>query len=163
MTIQRTNRYLIAGLVVSVAVNLVMGGFIIGRLNHPGQMVRAGMMGAMVKIAQKLPAEDRDLLKSALKTAKPDLEQAMENRRQAQQSIKTALMTEPFDNKQFQAGLDQLSSSTDQGRDRLHDMILDLAPRFSPEGRKIIAQMRSKDSGQNRRALDMIESKLNTP
>jgi len=53
MTIQRTNRYLIAGLVVSVAVNLVMGGFIIGRLNHPGQMVRAGMMGVMVKIARK--------------------------------------------------------------------------------------------------------------
>ena len=140
-----------------------MGGFIIGRLNHPADMVKTGMMAGLVKVAQKLPEQDRTLLRTALHDAKPRFKEAMQHRREAQNEIKKALRAEPFDVQKLAAAMDKARQITDQGRDNFHDMVLDLAPKFSPEGRKALANIRRDRDGDQHRMMDMIESKIDTP
>lgn len=156
----KTSKGLVIGLVVSVAINLALTGFIAGRLNHPADTARMAIGAHIMKMAHKLPEQDRQLLRSTLKDHKQELLGLMTSARASRDAVKDAVIADPFDAGKLTLALDDSRQKGDALRDLISGLITEIAPKISPEGRATLARLRQENAGQRDDIVHKMESRF---
>jgi Spy/CpxP family protein refolding chaperone len=103
--LQRNANWIAVALLVSLGVNLFLGGMIAGRLRHHGwggsRMEMAGGAGQVnwivKRIAEDLPEAQQDIFRDAMNARKDQLVAMGKELREAREAVKAAIETKPFD------------------------------------------------------------------
>lgn len=109
---QVSPRLLRAALGISVAINLLVAGLVIGSLFHNG--ARDGSRGEMTRdlafgpLGESLRPEDRRALRAYLQARAPELRNAAAQRRADIAAVQAALRAAPFDPGAFAAAIDAM-------------------------------------------------------
>ncbi|HYC04475.1 MAG TPA: periplasmic heavy metal sensor [Azospirillaceae bacterium] len=159
----RTVKILAALLTLSVALNLLVGGMILGRwLQGPH-----GMKGEHAVLRQggdrpqgKRPRDFVErFVASAPEEMRPYMREALEGRREeaqahrsevqeARRAVGTALAAEPFDRAAAGAALERLRTVTAEGQRRLHEVVLQAYEAAPPEVRAKAAARQWRERGE---------------
>lgn len=151
---------LVIGLAVSIVLNLGLVGFIAGRIHHPKGMMMAGAAMQMMKMARALPEQDRTLVRDTLKQHRDMLKNLAQNHRAGRDAVKDALTTEPFDLAKLTAALAASREQSNAARDQMEKLLIEIAPKISPEGRQKLASLRQKNAGRDHMQTDMFKDRL---
>jgi uncharacterized membrane protein len=137
----RMNRRLVIGLVLSVSINLFFGGFVVARrvLMHRGFPAHAPML------------EPRGFLaRAGLGSAGPGVQRVLELKREAlreqhsalrttRAKVRTVLETEPFDKGRLESVLGELRAQTWEIQSTMHSTVVELATSLDAAQRKRLA------------------------
>ncbi len=140
------NRWLLVALIASLAVNLGLAGFVVGRLSMPGPAPAAldPSLG-MFRVLRALPEPRRESLGPAFREHFRGLRSELRSIRAAQGRINQALAAEPFDP-------DALSTALAGFRDALlasqranHVLLVRTASAMTAEERQLLRDAMSRD------------------
>lgn len=145
----RAAKWLLAGLIVSLGLNLFLGSMIFGRHFHRphGEMFAERAVPAadrpLRRIAQRMfasiPDDQRPILESAFAEQRPKLAAASQASRDAREKVRLALQAEPFDPAALDRAFAELRARTDDVQSVMHITIAGAAAKMSGEGRKHLA------------------------
>ena len=134
-------------LLVSVGINLVVAGFVVGRGLAPPER----RMGRLVEhIAAKLPDADQPILRQAFRAEEAAMRARSAELREARRAVRAVLRAEPFDPAALEAALERQRREMDAMMGSIHATVRDIAPRLSPEGRKRLAEIGPPDHRDRR-------------
>ncbi len=150
----RNGRWIVAGLLVSLAINVFLGGLVIGRMINAGPRGRALaelaerqaggqaqlLNGPILRLAQSLPEEHRPAFVRAIEAHRGALQATNQGVRDARQKLSEATVTEPFDRAAFLAASEQLSVRTQAQRKAFVEAIVDGIADLPPEVRRNIVE-----------------------
>lgn len=142
-------------LTVSVALNLFLVTLIgvqMWRHRHPdgllaqasarwlasGQVVQA----VLDQAGDQLPAEDARLLRQALTERSAELIRLQRQSRQAMEQLRRDIAQQPYDDAPVRTDLAALAQARQAIRPLVEDMLLELLPRLSPQGRQVLSRLR---------------------
>ena len=139
-----TSRRLAYLLIVSLAVNLFLGGLYAGQwledwrrgpdFRHLGPM--RFHFGAFV---DDLPRDAQVMARDAVERHRGELRAAIGGLRQARRDARAALRAEPFVPQDLEAALSALRQHAGEAHLAMHRAMLELTPKLSPEGRRALA------------------------
>lgn len=135
------NKWLIASLVASLAVNLALAGFVIGRLSMPGPVPAAldPSLG-MFRVLRDLPESRRDELRPAMREHFRSLRGDLKRMRSAQRHINTALAAQPFDAAALNAALERFREALLESQVANHQALVRVAADMTPAERQLLRQ-----------------------
>lgn len=146
----RAGKWLLAGLIVSLGLNLFLGSMIFGRHFHRphGEMfAERAVPGAdrpLRRIAQRMfasiPDDQRPILESAFAEQRPKLTAASQAARDAREKVRVVLGTEPFDQAALDRAFTELRGHTEEVQKVMQTTIGSAAAKMTPEGRKRLAE-----------------------
>lgn len=146
----RAGKWLLAGLIVSLGLNLFFGAMILGRHFHQprGEMfAERAVPGAdrpLRRIAQRmfasLPDDQRPILESAFAAQRPKLAAASQAAREAREKVRVILNADTLDPAALDRAFADLRARTEEVQLVMHAAIANAAARMSPEGRKRLAE-----------------------
>jgi uncharacterized membrane protein len=146
----RAAKWLLAGLIVSLGLNLFLGSMIFGRHFHQphGEMFAERAVPAadrpLRRIAQRMfasiPDDQRPILESAFAEQRPKLAAASQAARDAREKVRVILGTEPFDQAALDRAFNELRDRTEEVQKVMHTTIASAAAKMTPEGRKRLAE-----------------------
>lgn len=147
----RVERWLIAGLVVSLAANLALLGFIAGRFGAPEwpRLSADPMLGAMHVIRQ-LPEERRDALQPLLRPHLREMRATFPALRRAQHEIHEALTAEPFEVARLDAALGEFRTALLASQKAGHASLVELAAAMTPSERRQLLEAAARPHGMPR-------------
>lgn len=151
----RTERYLIVGLVLSLIVNGVLAGMLVGRAlpgDRPPPPV-APMLG-MRMLPGDLPADREAALRPHYRRYLASLRPRFREIRSAQAALQEALLTEPLDRQALAEALDALSTELHETQNRARDALLDLAAALTLDERRSLLEELHVHRGERRSAAD---------
>lgn len=153
----KTGKWLLAVLVVSLSLNLFVGGFLIGdelqehrRPPHgDGERPHADndrmVFGFVDHLAGALPKDDRKEFMRVMETYRGELTAAATRVRQARKNVRSAIGADNFDRRALESALAQVSASMQDMQMVLHGALADAVSRLSPEARKALANWEPRD------------------
>lgn len=146
----RAAKWLLAGLIVSLGLNLFLGSMIFGRhfFRPHGDMFAERAVPAadrpLRRIAQRMfasiPDDQRPILESAFAEQRPNLSAASQAARDAREKVRVALGTEPLDQAALDRAFAELRDRTEEVQKVMHTAIGSAAAKMTPEGRKRLAE-----------------------
>jgi uncharacterized membrane protein len=146
----RAAKWLLAGLIVSLGLNLFLGSMIFGRHFHRphGEMFAERAVPAadrpLRRIAQRMfasiPDDQRPILESAFAEQRPKLTAASQAARDAREKVRVILGTEPFDQAALDRAFTELRGRTEEVQKVMQTTIGSAAAKMTPEGRKRLAE-----------------------
>ena len=149
---QRGAKWLLLALLLSLAVNLFVGGILVGRwfrdqptasLSTEASLPQRGqrpLLAMFQRITRKLEPEERRLFHDAVLSYRAELRSAFRGVRQARRTLRRTLRAEPYDRQALEAALAELRARKDIFEKTLHSAALDGIERLSPAGRRRLAQ-----------------------
>jgi uncharacterized membrane protein len=135
--VPKPRRGLIIALVISMAVNLLLGGAILGRVlmgPPPGPM--PNHLGWIIR---DLDTDTRKQLKPLLVEHARKAMPLRQEMRQAQRAFRQALLTEPLDESELTASLERLQTASAAFQDTMHKEMLVILKQLSPAERARVA------------------------
>lgn len=133
------SRWLIAGLAVSLILNLALVGFFVGRVSGPPAWTQARMDPSfgLARALRFLPEERRDALfdHEEARDIRRSLSRSMRGMRQHQHAIQTALTAEPFDPDALATAFAAFRHDMDEAQTRNHGLFVRIAAGLTPEER----------------------------
>ena len=141
------NKWLIGALAVSLVVNLLLAGFLVGRMS--GDFGFRGGFGAAPKMPQLRFLEDdrrrevtRDLdTRNALRPILREL-------RRSQGDIRAALVAEPFEQEALSAALTEFRRRLEESQALSHRKLVAVAARLTPGERRRLARTIDRRRGK---------------
>ena len=135
----RNNKWVLAGLVVSVALNLALAGFVAGRMTGPGP-VPATMDPSLslFRVIHQLPEERRDAFRTTVREHFRGMHGDLRRMRQAQRGINEALEREPFDAEALDSALQRFRSALLEGQQDNHALLVRVAATMTPQERQAL-------------------------
>ena len=141
------SKWLIGALAVSLVVNLLLAGFLVGRMS--GDFGFKGGFGAAPKMPQLRFLEDdrrrevtRDLdTRNALRPILREL-------RRSQGDIRAALVAEPFEQEALSAALTEFRRRLEESQALSHRKLVAVAARLTPGERRRLARTIDRRRGQ---------------
>lgn len=134
----RAEKWLLAGLGLSLAINGLMAALIFFHPGHgrhgPGPDVRVG------RLEQHLAPESRQVLRDAVARHKDTLRDEFAAMRQARDGIGEALETEPFDRARLEAAFAEMRRHQDAIESTIQGSFIDAAARLPAEERVKLAR-----------------------
>lgn len=135
----------------SVAVNLFLGGIMVGRWlephppGPPRHMERVDRPprepGAPPSwLLRALGPEGEPALEEAWRRHAPAIEPLREELRRSREAVTTALEAEPFDRDAYAARLAAMQASTARLFDAIHTAMVDVMARLTPEQRRMVVE-----------------------
>ena len=149
---QRGAKWLLLALLLSLAVNLFIGGILVGRWfrDQPVESLRTEaslaqqnqrpVFAMFQRISRKLNSEERRLFRDAVVSHRAELRSAYRGVRQARQALRRTLRAEPYDRQALEAALAELRARKDTFERTLHRAALDGIERLPPAGRQRLVQ-----------------------
>jgi uncharacterized membrane protein len=145
----KAGKWVLALLVVSLALNLFIGGIIVGqRLHHHGPRLDVARERAdsdrrvftfLDRMAGILPPDDRKQFLTVIDTYRGELGHADSGVREAREKVRTAIAADPFDRNALEQAFEQTSVRWAEMSKVLHAAMADAISHLSPEGRKALA------------------------
>lgn len=137
-------RLLYAGLIASLAVNLLFVGLFATaawehRRGHPKKS-EPGLLG----FVRELPADRQSAVKSEIAAAREATKELRATVRKSWLDTNAVLTAEPFDKAKFKASLDELSGIEAKYKAALYNAMADTAEKLAPEERKLLQSWREK-------------------
>ncbi len=141
------NKWLIGALTVSVVVNLLLAGFVVGRMS--GDFGFRGGIGAAPKMPQLrfLQEERRREVTQGLETRKA-LRPILRELRRSQGNIRAAFAAEPFDQEALSDALAEFRRRLEESQALSHGKLVAVAARLTPDERRRLATTLDRRRGQ---------------
>jgi uncharacterized membrane protein len=141
----RSNNALVIALIVSLAANLALAGFVVGRMSAPGPAPAAmdpflGSLRAMHRLPEERQAEIRPLLREHFRSLRPSVREM----RRAQRHVNEALAREPFDPAALDDALTGFRGVLLQSQERSHEALIQLAATLRPEERIVLREVMTR-------------------
>ncbi|HYE52125.1 MAG TPA: periplasmic heavy metal sensor [Azospirillaceae bacterium] len=131
----RTVKLLIAGLVLSLSVNLLVGGMMVGHhltgRGHAGGEGRGPGMGFMPGLSREM----RPYVRAELEARREEGRQRIQAIREARREAGRVLRSEPFDRAAAAAALARLREVGAESQVALHEALLEAFAKAPPEAR----------------------------
>jgi len=122
------NRYLIAGVVASVALNLLLIGVLTGRAsNMDTGMRRVDPMLGLRHLVGELPADRREALSPYFRAYFASLRPQFREIRGAQASLREAMLSDPVDEAALRSALVEFNGQLFNTQANAHDALITLA------------------------------------
>jgi uncharacterized membrane protein len=140
----RSNKWLIGALATSLIVNLLLVGFVAGRLSGFGPPPSGpDPTVGFVRLLGFLDADRRAVIKPTLRAHLEGIVPMLKNMRSNHHAVLEALTAEPFDPARLSQALDQLQANLDAAQSASHAAFVALASELTPaERRKLADAMR---------------------
>lgn len=136
----RKGTALLAALIVSVCVNLLLAGVMIGgRWHHDGPWWR------------QVPEEARPIMRQAFESHKAEFHARRDAVRQARQKVADLLKADPIDQAALDQALAELSQESQSIMQLGNTMMVEVAKQLSPDLRAQVADSWAKDRFSRRR------------
>jgi Spy/CpxP family protein refolding chaperone len=136
----RTGTALLAALIVSLCVNLLLAGVMVGgRWHHDGPWWR------------QVPEEARPIMKQAFESHKAEFDARRDAVRQARQKVADILKAEPIDQAALDQALVELSQRSQSIMQLGNTMMVEVAKQLTPELRAQVADSWAKDRFRRKR------------
>lgn len=133
------SKWLVAALVVSLALNLVLVGFFVGHVSDRPQWTQARMDPSfgLAQVLRFLPKERREALiaDDEARDIRRSLGRTMRSMREHQRAIHKALAAEPFDPDALTEALATFRVGMDEAQARTHGLFVRIANDLTPEER----------------------------
>ena len=134
-------------LVVSLGINLFLGGLMLGRDFGGGLPVRPGLAGggmraALEQLLKELPPDDRDIMRDAFEGHRADIVDRVQALRQARQQVARLLKAASFDTAAATAAMQTVRERTSALQQAMQAVVLQTAPLLSQAGRQTLAAPR---------------------
>jgi uncharacterized membrane protein len=138
----RTNKWLIGGLVVSLIVNLLLAGFVAGRLSGFGPPPGFGPdpTTGFFRLLGFLPDDRRSAITPELRKQMSTLMPVLRKMRGDQHDVFETLTAEPFDPAALEAALADLRTNLTAAQIASHHSFVEMAKSLTPEERKSLAR-----------------------
>ena len=133
------NKWLIAALVISLAANLALAGFVAGRIGAPPP-APAGLdptLG-MFRVLHDLPEARREALRPEVRASFRGMRDELRRLRNAQRDINEALTAEPFDDEAMAAALARFRAALLDSQEHNHAALIRVAGRMTVEERRLL-------------------------
>ena len=133
------SKWLIAALVLSLAGNLALAGFVAGRISAPPP-VPAGLdpMLGMFRVLHALPEARREVLRPEVRAGFRGLRDELRRMRSAQHGINAALIAEPFDQEALAAALARFRAALLDSQEHNHEALIRIAGRMTTSERQLL-------------------------
>ena len=129
-------------LFASLALNLFLGGVMVGGVLAPRQDAAAGpggfggLIANMRQVAAELPPDQQAALHEAMGRHRSEIRQDLVALRDARQATLAALAAEPFDRQAVEAAFAELLRRSQAAQAAIQDAILDAAERLPADARQ---------------------------
>ena len=133
----KTKRYLVAGLALSLAVNLVLVGMLAGsRIPLDTGMKRVDPMLGIRRLLDELPEQRAEALRPYLRGYFSSLRPRFRELRGSQQSLRVAMLSDPLDTEALSAALASFNSHLFESQQQSHEPFVALAAALSLKERE---------------------------
>ena len=138
----RTNKWLVGGLVVSLVVNLLLVGFVAGRMSGFGPPPGFGPdpTTGFFRLLGFLPDERRAAIAPELRKQMAALLPVLRKMRGDQREVFETLTAEPFDAAALEAALADLRANLTAAQVASHHSFVEMAKSLTPEERESLAR-----------------------
>jgi uncharacterized membrane protein len=130
--------WLLAALAASVVVNLVLGGYLLGRMSAGRPPAMGDPMLSGLHMVRALPEARRDELRPLLRTSFRDMRPQMRRMWRAQRRIDAALTAEPFAATELDEALAEFRDALLATQQRSHQAMVELATVLTPAERLLL-------------------------
>jgi len=128
--------------IVSLCLNMLLAGFLIGGRWHDGHG-RHGQFGG--GLMGNVPEEARPLIKGVFESHKTEFDSHREAVRQARMKVADLLKADPIDQAQLDQALSDLLQQSQAMQQFGHQVLIDVAQKLPPELRREMAESWAKD------------------
>jgi len=147
MTARRWIAILGGALVVSLGLNLFIGGVVAGRLlGHRGdfdwQLSPDRMKVNIERVMGALPDADAKILGDLFEAQLPDIAERFQALQQARRGVGGALRAQPFDPASLASAYDAMQARSQELQAAIHDVVKSVLLRLSADGRLAVAERR---------------------
>jgi uncharacterized membrane protein len=122
-------------LVVSLAANLLLIGFVVGQLLHHPPHERGGPM-TIERITSGLPPEVREAVRADLREHRPQIAEKIAAVRAAQADVRAAIGAEPFDPARLQAAFAVIRDRRKAVQEEVQAAAVEAIGKLPPETRR---------------------------
>jgi uncharacterized membrane protein len=134
-------------LLVSLGLNLFLGGLLLGRDVGGGLPLRpslagGGMRAALEQLLKELPPDDRATMRDGFEGHRADIVGRFQALRQARQQVARLLKADSFDAPAAAAAMQTVRERTNALQEAMQAVVLQTAPQLSPAGRATLAAPR---------------------
>jgi uncharacterized membrane protein len=138
------SRWLLAALVVSLAVNLAVGGVVLGHVlrGPPGWRPGDPEGGPAHRLMRLLPPEARDTMRQSFEAAGPDIRARAKALREARDRVRDAIAAEPFDRARLDAALSDMRVHVDALQTAVQAAIADGVSKLPADVRRKVSEIR---------------------
>lgn len=145
----QSKRLLVIAVVISVALNLLLAGVILGRLAGPGpEMHRLDPMMGLRRLLSDLPDERAAALAPYYREYFSTLRPRFRELRSTQQDLRAAMLTEPLDREAVQSALAAFRQDLYNSQGAAHDAFVALAAELTlAERRQLVTFMSRRPPG----------------
>ena len=136
----RTAKILAAALLVSVALNVAIGGFLVGRAfdRTPGRVAVYRMfLGAL---GPGVPAPVREAMRTQFDAVRPTMRPAIAEMRAARRAVGDRLQADSIDRVALEDALARLRGATNAAQTVLHGAFADAVVAFAADDRQALAR-----------------------
>lgn len=149
-----SRKWLIALLGVSLAVNLALGGFLVGQMSRPERPTMLDPSLSLFRAVRELPDARRDEFRPTIRAHFRELRGDIRQLRAAQRGIEAALTEEPFRPDALDAALTQFRTALLDSQQRNHRLLVDMAAAMTPEERALLVEEMKRPRLMYRRPRD---------
>lgn len=147
MTARRWITVLGAALLLSLGLNLFLGGLIAGRgVGQRGgfdmQFTPGNLKVGIERVLRVLPEADATVMRGMFEAQRGDLRERFAALQTARRAVGQALRAEPFDAAVFTAAYETMQARSQEVQTAVHGVIMAAVPQMSAEGRLAIAERR---------------------
>ena len=146
------NRWLVGGLVVSVVLNLLLVGFVVGRLASAPPGMPPDPTAGFGRLLRFLPEERREAVSPVLRGHMRDVMREARGLRSEHEAVYSALAAEPYDAAALSAALAALRATLNTTQEVAHRSLVEVAGTLTAAERRQLADaMRKPPWRQERR------------
>jgi uncharacterized membrane protein len=138
------NKWLVGGLVVSVVLNLLIVGFVIGRLASAPPIMAPDPTAGFGRLLRFLPEERRDAVTPMLREQMRDVMREARGLRREHEAVYEALVAEPYDPAALEAALAGLRTTLNATQEIAHRSFVEVAGKLNLEERRQLAEAMRK-------------------
>jgi uncharacterized membrane protein len=134
------SKWLVAALAVSLILNLVAAGFILGRLTGGPRFVAPDPTAGFGRLLRFLPEDRREALAPTLRGHRAHVMRDARTLRARHRAVFDALAAEPYDPDTLVRALADLRATLNSTQESAHRSLAELAESLSPEERRALAE-----------------------
>ena len=135
-----SNRWLVLALLVSLGVNLLIAGVVIGRHLDGGPPGRMHFEWLMQDLDDATRSKIRQNMHEQMKNSRP----YRHDLRQAQHALHEAIIAEPFEEKQVKAAMAEVRAASARLQQTMHDQMIQNLGEMSAEDRARVFSILSR-------------------